>query len=252
MTEGPEEPLYRQIAADLRGRIATGEYSPTGKLPGEKVLAAQWETSTATASNALKLLAREGVIEIRRGAGSFVRNRNPILRNANARLSKSQWGEGKAIWQVDLGDHYPVPETEVYRSGEKGAPEVPDVVREHLPAETYLIRDRRYTVDGQPVQLSRSYFDYDLVKGTRIEKRDSGPGGVYNRLLDLGYEVKDPDEFVRGRNPTEDEAKRLRITTDRPVVEIVRLAATEEGKLLEVNVMVLVGDAYVLQYKVTT
>lgn len=252
MAEQPEEPLYRRIATDLRDRIATGEYGPTGKLPGEKALASQWETSTATASNALKLLAREGAVEIRRGVGAFVRNRNPILRNANVRLAKSQWGEGKAIWQVDLGDHYPVPETRVYQSGDEGAPEVPDLVREHLPAETYLIRDRRYAVDGQPVQLSRSYFDYELVKGTRIEKRDSGPGGVYNRLLDLGYEVKETDEFVRARNPTEDEARRLRITTDRPVVEIVRLAATEEGKLVEVNVMVLVGDAYVLLYKVTT
>lgn len=247
-----EEPLYRQIAAALRKDIAAGAYGDDGRLPGEKALAAQWKTSTATTSSALRWLEREGVIEIRRGVGAFVRSRKPILRNANARLAKSQWGEGKAIWQVDLGDHYPVPETEVFLSGDEGAPSVPDVVREHLPAESYLIRDRRYTVDGQPVQLSRSYFDYELARGTRIEKRDSGPGGVYNRLLELGYEVKDPDEFLRARNPTEDEAKRLRITTDRPVVEIVRLAATSGGKLVEVNVMVLVGDAYVLQYKVTT
>lgn len=247
-----EEPLYRQIAAALRKDVAEGKYGHDGKLPGEKALATQWETSTATTSSALRALEREGVIEIRRGVGAFVRNRKPILRNANTRLLKSQWGDGKAIWQADLGDHYPVPETEVYQSGDEGAPEVPDVVREHLPAEIYLIRDRRYTVDGQPVQLSRSYFDYEVARGTRIEKRDSGPGGVYNRLLELGYEVKDPDEFLRARNPTDDEAKRLRITADRPVVEIVRFAATTEGKLVEVNVMVLVGDAYVLQYKATT
>lgn len=258
MAEEDATALYKQIAATIRAEITAGTYDaepdgPEKPLPGEKALAERFETSSATTRKALQVLEREGLIEIRRGVGPFLRRRKPILRNTSERLSVSQWGNGKAIWQADLGDHYPVPETEVFHSGDKGAPVVPDLVSEKLPAATYLIRDRRYTVDGAPVQIATSFFDAAVVKDTRIEKRDSGPGGVFNRLRELGYEVTFPEgEYFRARMPTDEEARRLKITTDKPVVEIVRVAATPEGQVLEVNLMVLVADAYVFQNQVTT
>lgn len=246
------EPLYKQIADALRAEISAGQYSPDEQLPGAEALADRFDTSPATTREALKLLERERLIEIRRSVGAFIRQRKPIMRNANARLAKTQWGQGKAIWQMDLGDHYPVPETNVYTDDQEDAPSVPEFVRKALPADRYLIRDRRYVVDGMPVQIATSFFDYEVVKDTQIIRRDSGPGGVWNRLAEIGLEVKDPDELVTSRLPTEAEAKRLRITTDRPVSEIIRIAATAEGRVLEVNLMVLVGDAYVLQYQITT
>lgn len=243
-----DEPLYQKIADALRQEIAEGQHGGDGKLPGEKALAARWETSTATSARALKLLEREGVIEIRRGVGAFANRRKPILRDANGRLAREQWGAGKAIWQFDLGDHYPVPETVVYQDGDEKAPAVPDFIRTALPADRYLIRDRRYSVDGWPVQIATSYFDASLVAGSEIERRNSGPGGVYARLADLGHEPVAFLEQVRCRLPLDGEAKRLRITTDKPVAEIVRQAKTADGRIVEINVMLLIGDAYVLQY----
>lgn len=243
-----DEPLYRQIADKLRSEIADGRYPVAEQLPGAEALAERFESSSTTATKALKQLEREGVIEIRRSVGAYIRQRKPILRDANARLAVTQWGEGRAIWQTDLGDHYPVPETTITRDGEEKSPAVPDFVREFIPAERYLIRDRRYVVDGVPVQLATSFFDATLVAGSQIERRDSGPGGVYNRLKDLGHEPVAFLEQVRCRLPLTSEMKRLKVTADKPVVEIVRQAKTADERIVEVNVMVLVGDAYVLQY----
>ena len=238
-----DKPKYREVADALRGEIAAGQYPPDVQLPGEAALSDRFETSTATARKALTLLAREGLIEIRRSVGAYVRNRKPILRDANARLSADQWGSGKSIWQVDLGDHYPVPETTV-----EFTESPPEFVREAMPADRYLARVRRFVVEGVPVQIATSYLDAELVAGTRIERRDSGPGGIYARLAELGHKPTVFREQVRSRLPTDDEAKRLKITVDKPVAEIVRQARTEDGRVVEVNAMVLVGDAYVLQY----
>ena len=243
-----DEPKYRQVADKLKSEIAAGQPEPGKQLPGAEALAERFETSTATAREALKLLEREGIVEVRRSVGAFVRDRKPILRDANARLSKEQWGSGKAIWQVDLGDHYPVPETTVSADDADSAPSVPQFVRDVIGAERYLIRDRRYSVDGVPVQTATSFFDASLVAGSQIERRDSGPGGVYARLAELGHEPVAYLEQVRSRLPMDDEAKRLKITADKPVTEIVRQAKTADGRVVEVNVMLLVGDAYVLQY----
>jgi GntR family transcriptional regulator len=247
-----ETPLYQRIAESLRQDIAAGTFDETGKLPGEKALAGQWKTSTATSANALKLLEREGTIEIRRGVGAFVRRRKPIIRDANGRLSREQWGAGKAIWQFDLGDHYPVPETVVFRDGDEKAPEVPDFVRAVIPADRYVIRDRRYTVEGWPIQVATSFFDAAIAEGTEIANRDSGPGGVYARLAELGHEPVAFLEQVRSRLPLDEEAKRLRITPDKPISEIVRQAKTADGRVVEINVMLLLGDAYLLQYAFTS
>jgi GntR family transcriptional regulator len=234
---------YREIADDLRVAIVTGEYALGAQLPSVEALSHDFATSTATTGKALALLEREGLIDIRHGAGAFVRNWKPILRDANRRLSAEQWGKGHPIWEVDLGDRVAVPEVEIKRTAEP-----PAIVADSFAAKVYLVRDRRYLVDGRPVQVATSYLDDALASGTPMERKDTGPGGVYARLADIGQKPAWFREQLRSRLPDEDEAKRLRIGQDKPVTEIVRQAMTEDGRIVEVNFMVLVGSVYVLQY----
>jgi GntR family transcriptional regulator len=69
------EPLYHQLADELSGRIRRGELPPGTRLPAEQALAKQHAIGRPTVRQALDLLARRGLIDRKRGAGTFVKLR---------------------------------------------------------------------------------------------------------------------------------------------------------------------------------
>ena len=69
---GVELPKTRQIYLVLRELIASGALGADGALPGEQLLAAEHNVSRVTVRRALAGLEREGLIDRRRGAGTFV------------------------------------------------------------------------------------------------------------------------------------------------------------------------------------
>jgi GntR family transcriptional regulator len=70
---GTAVPPSRQIAAALRGRIASGEYPPGAALPSIITLADEFQVTTNTVRKALGILRDEGLIESVPGYGTFVR-----------------------------------------------------------------------------------------------------------------------------------------------------------------------------------
>ena len=70
-------PLYRQLAADLVARIQQGEYRQGERLPSEPQLAAHHHIGRPTVRQATDLLLRKGLIERRRGSGTFVKKLEP-------------------------------------------------------------------------------------------------------------------------------------------------------------------------------
>jgi GntR family transcriptional regulator len=50
-----------------------------------------------------------------------------------------------------------------------------------------LIRRRQMYAGGQPMQLATSYVPWSFAEGTQMVERDSGPGGIYSRLADVGH-----------------------------------------------------------------
>lgn len=74
-------PLYAQIAARLRVAIATGELRPAAALPSVRELAAELRINPATVIQAYRDLETAGFVEIRQGAGTFVRELAPGRRS---------------------------------------------------------------------------------------------------------------------------------------------------------------------------
>jgi len=66
-------PLYAQIAGRLRGAIAAGDLKPGAPLPSVRQLAADLRVNPATVVQAYRDLETEGFVEMRQGAGTFVR-----------------------------------------------------------------------------------------------------------------------------------------------------------------------------------
>jgi GntR family uxuAB operon transcriptional repressor len=66
--------LYRQIADQIAGLIANGEFSPGTRLPAERELATLLGVSRTSVREALISLEIAGLVEVRVGAGVFVRS----------------------------------------------------------------------------------------------------------------------------------------------------------------------------------
>ncbi|MEV4097512.1 GntR family transcriptional regulator [Streptosporangium saharense] len=239
----PEPPIYRRIADGLREAILSGALRDGDRLPGENALMAEHRVARATARQALSVLINEGLAVPKRGSGVYVRLFRPIRRHGSRRLAQRQWGQGQAIWDSDTsGRPYAVDEVEIDR--EVAEEEIARV----LGGAEVWVRRRRYSVDGRPVQLSVSCFPATLVEGTPITRQDTGPGGVYARLGDLGHAPAHFTEEVRARMPHPHETVQLDLPAGTPVISIGRVAYTAEGVAVEVNEMVLDAASYVLQY----
>ncbi len=66
-------PLYAQIAGRLRSAIAAGDLPPGSPLPSVRQLAAELRVNPATVVQAYRDLETDGFVELRQGAGTFVR-----------------------------------------------------------------------------------------------------------------------------------------------------------------------------------
>jgi len=68
-----DTPRYRQIAADLRARIESGEFPPGSMLPAERRLETHYGAAQATVRHAIDVLREAGLAEPEHGVGVWVR-----------------------------------------------------------------------------------------------------------------------------------------------------------------------------------
>jgi DNA-binding FadR family transcriptional regulator len=81
--------LYRQIADQIAGLIAAGEFPPGSRLPAERELAVKLGVSRASVREAIISLEIGGLVEVRVGTGIFV-----MLKQASAGGSAGDAGPG--------------------------------------------------------------------------------------------------------------------------------------------------------------
>jgi GntR family transcriptional regulator len=227
----------------VRERILDGTYAPGERLPGATAIADEFALDRGTAARVLAQLRNAGLVITKPGSGSFVRTFEPIRRRFPERMFA--WRDQQFIQDADTGDRP--------RGVDVVVDEVaaPPTVAEALGIEIeapVVIRARRFVVDDRPVQIARSYYPSDLVRGTRIVYTNTGPGGVYARLAEIGRGPADFTEVVRTRMPLPEEIDRLELPDGTPVFEIVRIARDASDRPVEVTEMVLDGSAYELEY----
>ena len=67
-----QTPIYAQLDRGLRAAIATGRLQPGDQLPTVRQLAVELRVNANTVARVYGELERDGVLETRRGVGSFV------------------------------------------------------------------------------------------------------------------------------------------------------------------------------------
>ena len=81
------EPIYEQIASQIKAMIIKGELKEGDALPSMRLLAGQLRISVITTKRAYEELEHDGFIESYTGKGSFVKAQNSeLIKEENLRI----------------------------------------------------------------------------------------------------------------------------------------------------------------------
>ena len=139
-------PLYQQLAAQLRHDIENGVLQADDRIPSENELAQQLHIGRPTVRQATDLLVREGVLQRRRGSGTYVL---PPGRRIDL---FSLAGTSAALGQSQLSN-----EVEIVRPVSRHEPG--DCGPEVMAEQSLYRFDRLTRIDGAPVLLEQFYLD---------------------------------------------------------------------------------------------
>ena len=240
--------VYKQIADHLRVAIGKGRLRPGDQLPSEAQLMSHYGVARMTVRNALRILLDEGLVVAEHGRGVYVRSRPPVRRLASDRFAQRHRKEGKAAVVIETEQAGAAGSVDMIQVSQARPPaEVADRLRLAEDADT-VIRSRRYSMDGRPVETAVSYIPADLAAGTPIADPNPGPGGIYARLEENGHVLERFTEEVTARMPTPEEARLLNLGPGVPVFRLVRTAYDSDDRAVEVCDTIMASDVYLLTY----
>ncbi|HVA44494.1 MAG TPA: GntR family transcriptional regulator [Acidimicrobiales bacterium] len=225
---GPE-PLWAQVLADLRRRIASGAFAES--FPTDKGLVRDYGVSRQTVREAVRRLVAEGVIERRRRTGSRLRPfefEQPL----GTLYSFFRTIEDQGVAQT----------SRVRALGIRRAAAVAE--RLDLDPEAELVYlERVRLAGGTPLALDRVWLPYDLAGG--ILGADFTHTALYDELArrcSTGPVLA--REQIRPIVPTSRQAKLLGLSEPEPCFVIERTSWTDQGRALEWRVSLVRGDRY--------
>lgn len=148
-------PKYLQIAGQIRDRIVRGDLAPGDEVPSERELAAAWSVARPTASRALESLRQQGLVESRKGAGTFVRSPHGAPR-ARERYERAR----------ELGTMYGRHETVEFLTTDVVEAPAPVTDALSLPRQSEAARRVRLLrgLGAVPIEISTSWFPAGLLE----------------------------------------------------------------------------------------
>jgi len=226
-------PLWAQLAADLRRSLAAGDFDE--RFPTEAELVAAFAVSRATVREAIRRLRAEGLLDARRGSGTFVVRRQldePILGTS---------GLAQAITAAGLVEASKVLRCEEGPAGEMAARALGTESHEQV-----LWVERLRYADGEPLALDRSALGLDAAERRSFAGADLGQGSLYG-LLDTrcGLRITGGRELLRAVTCNQSERELLHPGRGEGVFEVERVAYAAE-RAVEWRRSLVRGRGYVL------
>jgi GntR family transcriptional regulator len=208
---------YEQIADHLRGLVAQG--GPGDRLPSEAELCAKFGVSRMTARQAVQVVANDGLIERKRGAGTFIRSR-PVPRDLGSPLSFS--GSMKARGMSTTSQTLSRGETELSQ-------EEADALGLQ-PGSRGLVLERLRLADGTPMAIERAVMPSDLAVALGD---DLGEGSLHDAFRAVGRNPTEAYAEVSARQATRRERDLLGLAASGIIVSERRTIFDQDGLALE-------------------
>jgi GntR family transcriptional regulator len=237
------DPMWRQIAEDLRLKIESGELGKEGQpLPTELELQAEYSASRNTIRDAIKWLVTRNLVYTRSGQGTFVTQKiKPLITKLSTELSVETGSintESKPPGEVVES----VPRVEITQATGMLASEL------RLPAGTSLVsRHQQRFVETVPYSLQTTFYAMSLVDqgATRlIQAKNIGEGAVRYIEEELGIKQAGWQDRFRVRVPDGNEISFFDLPDDGriSVIEIIRTGYDESGEPFRVTVTTYPAD----------
>ncbi|MFG2620175.1 GntR family transcriptional regulator [Streptomyces sp. NPDC048507] len=241
-------PLHARIAADLRDEIMSGALAPGAKLPSTTQLKARFDASNATIQKAVQLLKDEGLAVGRAGAAITVRDRRQRTVRPAASLAPAADG-GAYPWLAEVSEHGRAARSTLLAV--EAVVVAGDVAEALGCAEggTAVCRRQLISLDDEPAELVSSFYPPDIAHGTPLAEPRRIRGGTPTLLAELGFPPRHSVDRVSARVATQEQYTALGLPGDLPVLRTLRTVYGDEGRPVEVTVMVKAGHLYELRYE---
>lgn len=229
-TEFANAPLYAKVETALAAEIAAETLPPGGQLPPEDRLIERFAVSRTTVRKAIENLVARGLVEIRRGKGTFV-TKPKITQELNV-LS------GFVEDMMALGRH---PTTRLL--DKRPVPAAKEVARHlgvALGTQVYRI-ERVRLADGIAISFDETYLPLDI--GERIVSNDLEAEPIF-ALLEDKYELPLIEAQYQLEAVTADErvARALGVEVGSPVFLIERTSYTDGHRPVDYEKLYYRGD----------
>ncbi len=227
------DPIYLQLNERLRAVLGR-QFKLGDKFLSEREISEQFGVSRTTANKALTSLVSEGLLEFRRGLGTFVQ-RDLIAYSLQALVSFTD----KSIAAGKL----PTTKLISFRkiAAKKIDPTVSEALRLSSDARVWEM-ERLRLADGVPVILEHRYVVFDQCP--KLSKHQV-TGSLFRAFTKThGLVVEDADQIIRARSASATESERLDVAVHSPVLEVVAIGYVKGDSPLWWERSLYRGDQY--------
>lgn len=221
-------PRYAQIADLLRQRIARGAWSAGTKLPSNEALMREFAVSRVTVRQAVDMLARNGLIEARQGAGTFV----------TGAVRDDRWLRVETSL-ADLAEVYRDTKPELLNLSEASA--APSLrTADGKAAPTYFFMKRVHSHQGRPYCVISIYLDDRVFRKHPERFRTETVIPILTKMRNPAV-AKARQTLTIGTAGLE-VARHLGIASNAPVAEVRRVFNAADGTVLYLGEVTYRGD----------
>ncbi len=118
------------------------------------------------------------------------------------------------------------------------------------PGDTVVVRRRVIELDGEPCELTDTYYPVAIARGTPLAGTGKIRGGAVTLLAALGHVGVRVREDVTARMPDADERDALRLGPAEPVLRLKRVTLDREDRPLQADLMVMPAHRQQLRYEI--
>jgi GntR family transcriptional regulator len=240
-------PMYRQIAEDLRQQITSGELAAGAQLPTELELRDRYGASRNTVRDAIKWLASLDLVETKPGHGTFVVEKiAPFVTTLTGDVTGFGGGEGDLYRSEVKAGNREFDVSPVQVEIQTATKQVADDLGIAAGSEVISRHERRF-IDRHPWSMQTSFYPMEFAdRGAERLRgaRDITEGTVQYLADKLHIRQSGYRDWITVRPPNPTEADFFRIPADGrvPVFAIFRTAYDGNGQPMRLTITIYPAD----------
>ncbi len=228
------KPLYFQLKEIFHDKIESGKLKEGDMIPSENELQQIYGVSRATVRKAIELLVYDGLMDKKKGKGTFVKRRKieeqlPVLKSFTEEMS------GRDAYKKVISVAY------------TKAPSGISTRLKLSPDQSVLSLKRLMVVDGIPLGILHSYIPAKF----ELSLDEDYTKSLYRILEKKGIRLKEAEQTIEVTMATLEETRLLGLEAPCPTLVIKRLAYSVNHEAVEYVKGVYRGDRYRYNCKLT-